>query len=150
MKLLQLNEPLLELVNHEADDLGVSDVAGTVPTEVRSGATDGELGKRWSKKTDRWLEHFTIKKKGRELQSKILRKSSAVNDFCTHQEMLKLWGSRCLRVIVSLKMLMEVHKKINFLLPINLQEKDEERFDDINEKMLFFKNKIHNWIKDAE
>lgn len=47
-------------------------------------------------------------------------------------------------------MLMEVHKKINFLLPINLQEKDEERFDDINEKMLLFKNKIHNWIKDAE
>lgn len=47
-------------------------------------------------------------------------------------------------------MLMEVHKKINFLLSINLQEKDEERFDDINEKMLLFKNKIHNWIKDAE
>ena len=47
-------------------------------------------------------------------------------------------------------MLMEVHKKINFLLSINLQEKDEEWFDDINEKMLLFKNKIHNWIKDAE
>lgn len=63
---------------------------------------------------------------------------------------MKLWGSRCLRVIVSLKMLMEVHKKINFLLSINLQEKDEEWFDDINKKMLLFKNKIHNWIKDAE
>lgn len=40
MKLIQLNEPQLELVNHEADDLGVSDVAGTVPTEVRSGTAE--------------------------------------------------------------------------------------------------------------
>ena len=55
--LLQLDEPQLELENHEEDYLGVSDVAGTVLAEVKSGTVEGEFGKRWSKKTERWLEH---------------------------------------------------------------------------------------------
>ena len=31
-----------------------------------------------------------------------------------------------------------------------MQEQDEEWFDDVDEDMLSLKNKIHNWIKDAE
>ena len=31
-----------------------------------------------------------------------------------------------------------------------MQEQDEEWFDDVDEDMLSFKNKIHNWIKDTE
>ena len=31
-----------------------------------------------------------------------------------------------------------------------MQEQDEDWFDDIDEKMMSFKNKIHNWIMDAE
>ena len=84
--LLQLDEPQLELENHEEDYLGVSDVAGTVLAEVKSGTVEVEFGKRWSKKTERWLEHQILQLE----KSRILRKSSAVNDFCTLQEMLKL------------------------------------------------------------
>ena len=31
-----------------------------------------------------------------------------------------------------------------------MQEQDEDWFDDIDEKMMLFKNKIHNWIRDVE
>ena len=31
-----------------------------------------------------------------------------------------------------------------------MQEQDEDWFDGIDEKMMSFKNKIHNWIRDAE
>ena len=48
------------------------------------------------------------------------------------------------------KMLTEVHREYNSLLPLEMQEKDGDWFDDIDEKMMSFKNKIHNWIKDAE
>ena len=45
---------------------------------------------------------------------------------------------------------MEVHKEYNFLLPLEMQEQDEEWFDDVDEDILSFKNKIHNWIMNAE
>ena len=48
------------------------------------------------------------------------------------------------------KMLMEVHKEYNSLLPLEIQEQDEEWFDDVDEDLLSFKNKILNWIKDTE
>ena len=48
------------------------------------------------------------------------------------------------------KMLVEVHRDYNSLLPVEMQEQGEDWFDDIDEKMMSFKNKIHNWIRDAE
>ena len=48
------------------------------------------------------------------------------------------------------KMLIEVHRKYNSLLPLEMQEQDEDWFHDINEKMMPFKNKIHNWIRDPD
>ena len=48
------------------------------------------------------------------------------------------------------KMLIEVHREYNSLLPLEMQEQDEDWFDAIDEKMMSFKNKIHYWIKVAE
>ena len=31
-----------------------------------------------------------------------------------------------------------------------MQKQDEDWFDDIDEKMMSFKNKIYNWIRDVE
>ena len=47
-------------------------------------------------------------------------------------------------------MLIEVRREYNSLLPLEMQEQDEDWFDDIYEKMITFKTKIHNWLKDAE
>ena len=48
------------------------------------------------------------------------------------------------------KQLIDVHKEYNSLLPLEAQEDDEEWLDDIDADMLIFKQKIHNWIREAE
>ena len=35
-------------------------------------------------------------------------------------------------------------------MPLEVQEDDEKWFDDIDASMLVFKQKIHNWIREAE
>ena len=35
-------------------------------------------------------------------------------------------------------------------MPLEIEEQDEEWFDDVEEDMLSFKKKIHDWIKDAD
>ena len=48
------------------------------------------------------------------------------------------------------KTLIEVHREYNSLLSLEMQEPDEDWFDEIDEKMISFKNTIHNWIRDVE
>ena len=48
------------------------------------------------------------------------------------------------------KQWMDVHKEYNSLLPLKAQEDEEKWFDDIDADMLVFKQKIHNWIREAE
>ena len=43
-------------------------------------------------------------------------------------------------------MLIEVHREYKFFLTLEMQEQDEDWFNDIDEKMMSFKNKIHSWI----
>ena len=48
------------------------------------------------------------------------------------------------------KMMFEVHKEYNSMLQPDAQETDEDRFDDAEHNLHGFKQKIHNWMKDAE
>ena len=48
------------------------------------------------------------------------------------------------------KQLMDVHKEYNSLLPLVAPEDNDKWFDDIDVDMLVFKQKIHNWIREAE
>ena len=57
---------------------------------------------------------------------------------------------KILQIDDMFKQLMDVHKEYNFLLPLEAQEDDEKWFDDIDADMLVFKQKIYNWIREAE
>ena len=48
------------------------------------------------------------------------------------------------------KQLMNLHKEYNSLLPLEDQEDDEKRFEDIDADMLVYMQKIHNWVRKAE
>ena len=48
------------------------------------------------------------------------------------------------------KMIFEVHKEYNLMLQPDAQETDEEWFEDVEHNLFAFKQKIHNWMKDAE
>ena len=48
------------------------------------------------------------------------------------------------------KMMFEVDRKYNWMLQPDAQETDEEWFDDVEHNLCAFKQKIRNWIMDAE
>ena len=43
-----------------------------------------------------------------------------------------------------------MHKEYNSLFSLQAQGYDEKWFDDIDEDMLVIKQKIHNWLREAE
>ena len=48
------------------------------------------------------------------------------------------------------KMMFEMLQKYNSVLQPDSQQTDEEWFDDVEHNLCAFKQKIHNWMKDAE
>ena len=161
---LQLDETLLEennvdqvlgtslvdgLVNFEADEATSKIVDDRAPA-VRSRQAEIEPGKRKSKPTECWLAHQTsqLEERRRKLQSRLLRKSSEVDELLYSVRNNEAVREQMLQIDGVFKMFIEVHRKCNFLLPLEMQEQNKDWFDDIDEKMPF-KNKIHNWIKDA-
>ena len=46
--------------------------------------------------------------------------------------------------------MMDVHNECNSLLPLEAQEDDKKCFDAIDADMMVFKQKIENWIREAE
>ena len=57
---------------------------------------------------------------------------------------------KMLQVDDLFKMVAEVEKEYNALLPVKQQDKDEDWFDEIDTSMLQFKQKIHGWIRDVD
>ena len=78
------------------------------------------------------------------------QKSSAVDELLYSVRNVEAVKEQMLQIGGVFKMLIEVHREYNSLLPLEMQEQDEDWFTDIDEKMMSLKNKIHNWIRDAE
>ena len=84
------------------------------------------------------------------VKRRIIRKSSAVDSLLYSSRNVETVREQMLQIDDMFKQLMDVHKEYNFLLPLEAQEDDEKWFDDIDADMLVFKQKIHNWIREAE
>ena len=111
-----------------------------------------EVGKRKKKHTERWLEYqsFQLEEKRNSLYGRLIRKSNAVNDLLYSPRNVEALRHQTLQVDDLFKMVTEVHKKYNALLPVEQQDKDEDWFDEIDASTLHFKQKIHGWIRDVE
>ena len=74
------------------------------------------------------------------MHSRIIKKLSAVSEL--------LYSSRNAdtyhQIDDKYKMLVEVHEEYNSLSSLEMQAQDEEWFDEVDENMLSFKNKIHS------
>ena len=84
------------------------------------------------------------------LNRRIIRKSSAVDSLLYSSRNVEAVREQMLQIDDMFKQMMEVHKEYNSLFPLEVQEDDEKWFDDIDADMLVFKQKIRNWIKEAE
>ena len=109
-------------------------------------------GKRRSKPFKHWLDYKTsqLEERRSKLHSRIIKKSSAVDELLYSSRNNETVREQMIQIDEKFKMLMEVQKEYNSLLPLEMKEQDEEWLDDVDGDMLSFKNKIHNWIKDAE
>ena len=80
----------------------------------------------------------------------IIRKSSAVDSLLYLLRNVETVREQMLQIDDMFKQLMDVHKEYNSLLPLVAPEDNDKWFDDIDVDMLVFKQKIHNWIREAE
>ena len=113
----------------------------------------GDKERRKHKPTPRWLQYQVeqLQEKRKVVKRRIIRKSSAVDRLLYSSGNVETVREQMLHIDDMFKQLMDVHKEYNSLLPIEAQEDDEKWFDDIDAAdMLVFKQKIHNWVRDAE
>ena len=92
-----------------------------------------EIGIRKKNHIARWLEYQSsqLEKKGSRLYSRLIRKSNAMNGLLYSPRNAEVVREQMLQVDDLFKMVTEVHKKYNALLPVEQQEKDEDWFDEI-------------------
>ena len=116
------------------------------------GCDEAYVEKRKHKPTPRWLQYQSgqLQERSTMLNRRIIRKSSAVDSLLYSSRNVEAVREQMLQIHDMFKQMMEVHKEYNSLLPLKVQEDDEKWFDDIDADMLVFKQKIHNWIKEAE
>ena len=70
-----------------------------------------------------------VEEKRTRLYGRFIRKSNAVNDPLYSPRNLEVVRGQMLQVDDLFKMVTEVHKKYNALLPVDQQDKDEDWFD---------------------
>ena len=133
---LQLDEALLEennvdkvlgtslvdgLVNFEADE-AISKIVDDGAPAVRSRLAKIEPGKRESKPTECWLVYQTsqLEERRRKLHSRLLKKSSAVDELLYSVRNVEAVMEQMLQIDGVFKMLIEVHREYNFLLPLEM------------------------------
>ena len=90
-----------------------------------------------------------VRREKKMVRRKIIRKSSTVDSLLYSSRNVETVREQMLQIDMF-KQVMDVHKEYNSLLPLEAQEGDKKWFDDIDADRLVFKQKIHNWIREAE
>ena len=117
-----LGTSLVDGLNFEADEATSKIVDDGAPA-VRSRLAEIEPGKRKSKPTERWLAYQTSQLEERmKLHSRLLRKSSAVDELLYSVKNVEVVREQMLQIDRVFKMLVEVHREYNSLLPLEMQE----------------------------
>ena len=91
-----------------------------------------------------------VRREKKMVRRKIIRKSSTVDSLLYSSRNVETVREQMLQIDDMFKQLMDVHKEYNSLLPLVAPEDNDKWFDDIDVDMLVFKQKIHNWIREAE
>ena len=88
-----------------------------------------------------------LKKRRSKLVSRVIRKSSKIEDLMYSFQSGIAVKEELQQLNDMLKMLVENHEELE---NIDDQYTDELWFEDIDQKVLSFKHKVHNWLREAE
>ena len=90
-----------------------------------------------------------LQEKSKIAKRRIIRKSSTVDSSLYSSRNVETVREQILQIDGMFKRLIDMPKEYNSLLPLETQE-NKKGFDDIDTDMLVFKQKIDNWIREAE
>ena len=91
-----------------------------------------------------------LERKRSNLHRKMTRKTNTVEDMLYSFKNTEAVREQLHQFDDIFKMMLDVQKSYNSLLPPAEQQRDEEWFDDLDHNVWSFKQRVHSWIKDAE
>ena len=111
-----------------------------------------EVAKWKSKPTQQWVQYQLdeLLKKGSSYNKKIIRKSSTIEGIMYSPKNIGAVRDQMRQLDDIFKVMLDVQKEYNSLLPAEEQERDEEWFGEVDHNVCIFKQTIHCWIKDTE
>ena len=106
-------------------------------------------GKRQPKMTEKGREYrlSTLENKRARLISRLLRKSSEIDDLMYSYQNSITVKEELAQLNDMFKMLVDIHEEFK---QIDKEYTDDIWFDDIDQKVFSFKHKVHNWLKEEE
>ena len=124
-------------------------VAGSIDSE----AHQEDVVSRRKKKLTEKIGEFQLdelERKCSNLHWKMTRKTNTVEDMLYSFKNTEAVREQLHQFDDIFKMMLDVQKSYNSLLPPAEQQRDEEWFDDLDHNVCSFKQRVHSWIKDAE
>ena len=86
----------------------------------------------------------TLEKKRAKLVSRLLRKSSEIDDLMYSYQNSITVKEELAQLNDTFTMLVDIHEEFE---KIKKEYTDDIWFDDIDQKLFSFKHKVHNWLK---
>ena len=124
-------------------------VAGSIDSEAHQEDVVSRRKKKLTEKIREFqLDELEIKQSN--LHRKMTRKTSTVEDMLYSFKNTEAVREQLHQFDDIFKMMLDVQKSYNSLLPPAEQQRDEEWFDDLDHNVCSFKQRVHSWIKDAE
>ena len=124
-------------------------VAGSIDSE----AHQGDLVSRRNKKLTEKMREFQLdelERKWSNLHRKMIRKTNTVEDMLYLFKNTEAVREQLHQFDYIFRMMLDVQKSYNSLLPPAEQQRDEDWFDDLDHNVCSFKQTVNSWIKDAE
>ena len=129
--------------------MGSISFAGSIDSEVHQKDVVSRRKKKLTEKM-RGFELDELERKRSNLHRKMTRKTNTVEDMLYSFKNTEAVREQLHQFDGIFKMMLDVQKSYNSLLPPAEQQRDEEWFDDLDHNFCSFKQRVHNWIKDAE
>ena len=125
----------------------------SVPESIDSEAHQGDLVSRRNNQLTEKMREFQLdelERKWSNLHRKMIRKTNTVQDMLYLFKNTEAVREQLHQFDYIFRMMLDVQKSYNSLLPPAEQQRDEDWFDDLDHNVCSFKQNVNSWIKDAE
>ena len=127
-------------------------ISRSVARSIESEVHQKDVVSRRKKKLTEKMRRFQLdelERKQSNLHRKMTRKTNTVEDLLYSFKNTEAVREQLHQFDDIFRMMLDVQKSYNSLLPPAKQQRDEESFDDLNHNVCSFKQSVHSWIKDA-